>query len=82
MLHRLRFIPGRIVQSIPVALGVTLIVFFMAHLLPGNAALALLGSGDKASVAALSEHLGLDKPLWQQYSSSSATSSAETSARA
>ena len=43
MIHRLRFIPGRLVQSIPVALGVTLIVFFMAHLLPGNAALALLG---------------------------------------
>lgn len=68
MIHRLRFIPGRIVQSIPVALGVTLIVFFMAHLLPGNAALALLGQrATKASVAALSEQLGLDKPLWQQY---------------
>ncbi|AMM21653.1 ABC transporter permease [Frondihabitans sp. PAMC 28766] len=68
MLHRLRFIPGRIIQSIPVALGVTLIVFFMAHLLPGNAALALLGQrATKASVAALSAHLGLDKPLWQQY---------------
>ncbi|MDQ1553925.1 MAG: hypothetical protein QOK46_1003, partial [Microbacteriaceae bacterium] len=26
MLHRLRFIPGRLVQSIPVAFGVTLIV--------------------------------------------------------
>jgi peptide/nickel transport system permease protein len=68
MLHRLRFIPGRIIQSIPVALGVTLIVFFMAHLLPGNAALALLGQrATKASVAALSQQLGLDKPLWQQY---------------
>ncbi|GAA4264618.1 ABC transporter permease [Frondihabitans peucedani] len=68
MLHRLRFIPGRLVQSIPVALGVTLIVFFMAHLLPGNAALALLGErATKQSVAALTEQLGLDKPLWQQY---------------
>ncbi|MDQ1543508.1 MAG: peptide/nickel transport system permease protein, partial [Actinomycetota bacterium] len=68
MLHRLRFIPGRLVQSIPVAIGVTIIVFFMARLLPGNPALALLGQhATKASVAALSKQLGLDQPLWQQY---------------
>jgi peptide/nickel transport system permease protein len=68
MLHRLRFIPGRLVQSIPVAFGVTLIVFFMARLLPGNAALAILGErATDASVAALSQQLGLNKPLWEQY---------------
>lgn len=68
MLHRLRFIPGRLVQSIPVAFGVTLIVFFMARLLPGNAALAILGErATDASVAALSAQLGLNKPLWEQY---------------
>ncbi|WP_298227633.1 ABC transporter permease [Gryllotalpicola sp.] len=68
MLHRLRFIPGRLLQSIPVALGVTLIVFFMAHLLPGNAAVALLGQrATPDSVAALSAQMGLDKPLLQQY---------------
>ena len=68
MLHRLRFIPGRLIQSIPVAIGVTVIVFFMARLLPGNPALALLGQhATKASVAALSKQLGLDQPLWQQY---------------
>jgi peptide/nickel transport system permease protein len=68
MLHRLRFIPGRLIQSIPVAFGVTLIVFFMARLLPGNPALALLGQrATPASVAALSKQLGLDTPIWQQY---------------
>jgi peptide/nickel transport system permease protein len=68
MLHRLRFIPARLVQSIPVAFGVTLIVFFMARLLPGNAALAILGQqATTASVAALSKQLGLDQPLWEQY---------------
>ena len=68
MLHRLRFIPGRLVQSIPVAIGVTLIVFFMARLLPGNPALALLGQrATPASVAALSKQLGLDQPVWEQY---------------
>jgi peptide/nickel transport system permease protein len=57
-----------LVQSIPVAFGVTLIVFFMARLLPGNAALAILGQqANAASVAALSKQLGLDQPLWEQY---------------
>jgi peptide/nickel transport system permease protein len=68
MLHRLRFIPGRLIQSIPVAFGVTLIVFFMARLLPGNPALALLGQrATPTSVAALSKQLGLDAPVWEQY---------------
>ena len=35
-MHRLSFIPGRLLQSIPVVFGVTLLVFFMAHLLPGS----------------------------------------------
>jgi peptide/nickel transport system permease protein len=68
MLHRLRFIPGRILQSIPVALGVTLVVFFMARLLPGNPALAILGQrATPEAVAALSKQMGLDTPIWQQY---------------
>jgi hypothetical protein len=68
MLHRLRFIPGRILQAIPVALGVSILVFLMSHLLPGNPAVAILGNhATPAGVAALSKHLGLDKPLWEQY---------------
>ncbi len=68
MLHRLSFVPGRLLQSVPVAFGVTLLVFFLAHLLPGNAALALLGQrATPESVAALTEQLGLNKPLWEQY---------------
>src|ERR1700756_3905999 len=68
MLHRLRFIPGRILQAIPVAFGVTVLVFLMSHLLPGNPAVAILGShATPAGVAALSKQLGLDKPLWDQY---------------
>jgi peptide/nickel transport system permease protein len=68
MLHRLRFIPGRVLQAIPVAFGVTILVFLMSHLLPGNPAVAILGShATPASVATLSKHLGLDKPLWDQY---------------
>lgn len=68
MLSRLSFIPGRLLQAVPVVFGVTILVFFMAHLLPGDPAIAILG--DKATterIAALRTELGLDKPIWVQY---------------
>jgi peptide/nickel transport system permease protein len=68
MLHRLRFIPGRLVQALPVVIGVTIIVFFLAHLLPGDPAIAILGErATPASIAALDKVLGIDKPIWTQY---------------
>ena len=68
MLDRFRFVPVRLLQAIPVLFGVTIVVFFMVHLLPGNPA-----RGDPRAdrhperVAALNNQLGLDKPLWDQY---------------
>ena len=68
MLDRFRFVPIRLLQSIPVVFGVTIVVFFMVHLLPGNPALTILGqTATPERVAALSTQLGLDKPLWKQY---------------
>ncbi len=68
MLDRFRFVPIRLLQSVPVVFGVTVVVFFMVHLLPGNPALAILGqTATPERVAALSHQLGLDKPLWNQY---------------
>lgn len=68
VLHRLSFIPGRLLQAVPVVFGVTLLVFLLAHLMPGDPAVAMLG--DKATPArieALNRSLGLDQPVWQQY---------------
>ncbi len=48
--------------------GVSLLVFFMVHLIPGDAALAILG--ERATEEALTElrkEMGLDKPLYEQY---------------
>ncbi len=68
MLDRFRFVPLRLLQSIPVIFGVTVVVFFMVHLLPGNPGLAILGqTATPERVASLSHQLGLDKPLWDQY---------------
>jgi len=53
---------------IPTLLGVSVIVFFMLHLTPGDPAELLMG--ERASEEALQdirEHLGLNKPVYVQY---------------
>jgi len=58
----------RILQAIPVMLGVSLIVFSLLSLLPGSAALAILGPGaTNAQVAHLSQQLGLNQPFVERY---------------
>lgn len=58
----------RVGQTLPVALLVTVLIFSLIKLLPGDPASAILG--DRASdeaVRALHQQWGLDRPLWQQY---------------
>lgn len=58
----------RVGQTLPVALLVTVLIFLLIKLLPGDPAMAILG--DRASneaVRALHQQWGLDRPLWQQY---------------
>lgn len=64
----LAYVLRRLVATVPVLFGISLIVFFMIHLVPGDPAKTLLGirATDQA-VAALHKSFGLDKPLWQQY---------------
>ena len=53
---------------IPTLLGMSIIVFFMLHLTPGDPAELLMG--ERASEEALQdirEHLGLNKPVYVQY---------------
>jgi peptide/nickel transport system permease protein len=59
----------RIIYIIPVILLLTIFVFAMVHLLPGDPAdILLAGEGDDPVVrAALMKELGLDKPLPVQY---------------
>ncbi|MEZ5480361.1 MAG: ABC transporter permease [Thiolinea sp.] len=62
------YILKRLLALIPVLFGLTLIVFFIMALIPGDPALAILGSyATPDNVAKLNAELGLDKPLWQQY---------------
>lgn len=63
-----RFILQRLLGVIPVLFGVTLIVFFMIRLIPGNPVILSLGtSATPAEVHLLEAQLGLNKPWWSQY---------------
>ncbi|PYZ96044.1 peptide ABC transporter permease [Alteribacter lacisalsi] len=62
------YIVRRLIQTIPVLLGVTILVFSMMHLVPGNPAQIIAGeSASPTQVAAMEERLGLNDPLPVQY---------------
>lgn len=64
----LRFILRRLLLLIPVIVGLTVIMFAIARLLPGDpVALAAGPNATKAEIAALAAEYGLDKPIWVQY---------------
>jgi ABC-type dipeptide/oligopeptide/nickel transport system permease component len=65
----LQYIGRRLITSIPVLWGVTTLVFFMMHLLPGDPAELMLAEsgGSSQSIAQLRHQLGLDDPLYVQY---------------
>lgn len=67
-MHLLSYVLHRLLQMVPVAIGVTILVFFMVHLLPGDPARAILGlHASPERVALLHKEWGLDHPLWVQY---------------
>jgi peptide/nickel transport system permease protein len=58
----------RLVATVPVLFLVTLGVFLLIHLVPGDPVEAMLGeSQDESAKAALRQELGLDQPLYAQY---------------
>lgn len=65
---RLGFVCARLAQTAVVLLGISVLVFFMIHMIPGDPARTMLGQKATAqSVAALHRSLGLDQPLPVQY---------------
>jgi peptide/nickel transport system permease protein len=62
------FIIRRILVVIPTLLGITIIIFMMLAITPGDPAELLLGErATKESLEAMREYLGLQKPLYVQY---------------
>ena len=64
----LYFTLRRIVLLIPVIVGLTIIMFAIARLLPGDpVALAAGPNATPAEIDALAQQFGLDQPVWVQY---------------
>jgi peptide/nickel transport system permease protein len=62
------FVVQRLLGVVGVMLGMSLLIFGIVHLLPGNVAYAILGEyATPAAVAALEAKLGLNDPLAVQY---------------
>jgi peptide/nickel transport system permease protein len=65
---RMTFVYRRLVLLIPTVLGVTIITFFMIHLIPGDPARTILGiHATPKAIAILHHEWGLDRPLASQY---------------
>jgi ABC-type dipeptide/oligopeptide/nickel transport system permease component len=71
-----RYILKRVVVTIPVLLGVLLLVFSMLHLLPGDPVLLMMTDSGTGAVGGnltnqeyqqIRHQLGLDRPLYQQF---------------
>lgn len=62
------YIIRRLLSAIPVIFGLTIIVFLIMAMIPGDPALAILGAyATPENVEKINRDLGLDKPLVQQY---------------
>lgn len=62
------YILKRLISAVPVLLGISLIVFVIMALIPGDPATAILGAyATPENVERLNRYLGLDQPLWRQY---------------
>ena len=62
------FVGRRLIQAIPVLLGISVITFVLIYYLPADPARMYAGpSATVETVARIRHELGLDQPLWVQY---------------
>ncbi len=62
------YLSRRLVQLIPVLFGLTVVVFALIHLIPGDPAQTILGlKATPQAIAELHRQWGLDRPLVSQY---------------
>jgi peptide/nickel transport system permease protein/oligopeptide transport system permease protein len=64
----LRYACKRFLAMVPVLIGISLLLFFMLRLLPGDPAQVLAGQmASPEDIAAIRTQLGLDRPIYEQY---------------
>lgn len=63
-----QYIIRRVLQMIPITLGILTLIFSLIHLIPGDPAVQIAGEGARPQdIENVRKALGLDKPLWEQY---------------
>jgi peptide/nickel transport system permease protein len=70
MYQMIRYIFIRFISLIPILIGVSLLVFFTFHLVPGDVVDIMMGeeaAGSKSGMQQLRADLNLDKPVYIQY---------------
>lgn len=64
----LNYLIKRLISTIPVLIGISLLLFFMLRLLPGDPAQVLAGQmATPAEIENIRKQLGLDRPIYEQY---------------
>jgi peptide/nickel transport system permease protein len=63
----LYYILRRILYALPIAFGVSVVVFSLIHLAPGDPLSAVMGEADARLIAEMRAAFGYDKPLYIQY---------------
>src|SRR6185503_326850 len=63
-----KYLAGRLLGVIPMLFLMSLVVFAIVYLIPGDPVDAMLGQdAERSAREALRRELGLDQPLWRQY---------------
>ena len=63
-----KYLIRRFIQLVVVSFVISVLVFMLVHLLPGDPTTQILGANDTAANRAiLLKQLGLNLPLWHQY---------------
>jgi peptide/nickel transport system permease protein len=67
-----QYVLRRLLYALPTLLGITMLIFFVLRILPGDPLVILYGEGGVGSLsdadrAAIRHQLGFDRPLYQQY---------------
>jgi peptide/nickel transport system permease protein len=66
--NRFGTLPRRLFHTVIALFGITVATFFLLRLIPGDPALAILGSSyTHQRAAAIDNFLGLNQPIWTQY---------------
>lgn len=67
-MSRAQYIARRLVQMIPVVFFITIVVFMLLRLIPGDPVTAVLGErATDEDIARVKREMGLDRPIWVQY---------------